>query len=60
MTRSTAATPAADVLAHVISTVAGADARPRADQIRAVDELVEHRRRVLTALLQEPEKPPPA
>ncbi len=47
MTRSTAATPAADVLAHVISTVAGADARPRADQIRAVDELVEHRRRVL-------------
>lgn len=47
MTGSTAVVPAADVLARVITTVAGPDARPRADQIHAVDELVEHRRRVL-------------
>ena len=47
MTGSTALVPAADVLARVISTVAGPDARPREDQIHAVDELVERHRRVL-------------
>ena len=36
MTGSTAVVPAADVLAQVISTVAGPEARPRDDQIRAV------------------------
>lgn len=38
---------AAEVLATVIRSMAGADARPRADQIRAVEELVDHRRHVL-------------
>ena len=47
MTGSTALVPAADVLARVITTVAGPDARPRADQTLAVEELVEQRRRVL-------------
>ena len=47
MTGSAALVPAADVLARVISTVAGPDARPREDQIHAVDELVERHRRVL-------------
>lgn len=47
MTGSTALAPAAEVLTRVIATVAGAEARPRADQIRAVEELVERRRRVL-------------
>jgi len=47
MTGSTAVAPAADVLARVIATVAGPEAHPREDQIRAVAELVEHRRRVL-------------
>ena len=42
-----AVTPAADVLARVIAAAAGPEARPRPDQVRAVDELVEHRRRVL-------------
>jgi ATP-dependent DNA helicase RecQ len=42
-----AVAPAADVLARVISTVAGPSAAPRDDQIRAVDELVERHRRVL-------------
>lgn len=44
---STAVVPAADVLARVIATVAGPQARPRADQTHAVEELVERRRRVL-------------
>ena len=35
------------MLAAVIIAAAGPEARPRPDQIRAVDELVEHRRRVL-------------
>ena len=47
----TVATPAAEVLAEVITRlvgpVAGSAARPRPDQARAVEELVEHRRRVL-------------
>lgn len=47
MTGSTALAPAAEVLTRVIATVAGAEARPRADQIRAVEKLVERRRRVL-------------
>ena len=34
-------------LARTIAAVAGPDARPREDQVRAVEELVEHRRRVL-------------
>src|SRR5215212_10118243 len=41
MSESTAA------LARTIAAVAGPDARPRADQVRAVEELVEHRSRVL-------------
>lgn len=47
MTGSTAVAPAADVLARVIATVAGPQARPRPDQTHAVEELVERRRRVL-------------
>ncbi|WP_420120282.1 RecQ family ATP-dependent DNA helicase [Nakamurella sp.] len=47
MSGSTAVIPAADVLARVIATVAGPQARPRADQTHAVEELVERRRRVL-------------
>ena len=38
---------AATVLARTIAALAGPDARPRADQVRAVEQLVEHRRRVL-------------
>jgi ATP-dependent DNA helicase RecQ len=34
-------------LARTIAAVAGPDARPREDQVRAVEELVEHRNRVL-------------
>jgi ATP-dependent DNA helicase RecQ len=34
-------------LARTIAAVAGPDARPREDQVRAVEELVEHRSRVL-------------
>jgi ATP-dependent DNA helicase RecQ len=37
----------AAALARTIAAVAGPDARPREDQVRAVEELVEHRRRVL-------------
>jgi len=37
----------AAALARTIAAVAGPDARPRADQVRAVEELVEHRSRVL-------------
>ena len=47
MSGSTAVVPAADVLARVITTVAGPEARPRPDQTHAVEELVERRRRVL-------------
>jgi ATP-dependent DNA helicase RecQ len=47
MSAATAVTPAAQVLSRVIAAAAGPDARPRPDQVRAVDELVEHRRRVL-------------
>ncbi|HET9560951.1 MAG TPA: DEAD/DEAH box helicase, partial [Propionibacteriaceae bacterium] len=38
---------AAAALARTIAAGAGPDARPREDQVRAVEELVEHRRRVL-------------
>ena len=38
---------AATVLARTIAALAGPDARPRGDQVRAVEQLVEHRRRVL-------------
>ncbi len=44
---ATASTTSAQVLGRVIASMAGPDARPRADQITAVEELVEHRRRVL-------------
>ncbi len=37
----------AAALARTIAAGAGLDARPREDQVRAVEELVEHRRRVL-------------
>src|SRR4249920_2320652 len=37
----------AAALARTIAAGAGPDARPREDQVRAVEELVEHRRRVL-------------
>jgi ATP-dependent DNA helicase RecQ len=37
----------AAALARTIAAVAGPDARPREDQVRAVEELVEHRNRVL-------------
>jgi ATP-dependent DNA helicase RecQ len=37
----------ATALVRTIAAVAGPDARPREDQVRAVEELVEHRRRVL-------------
>ena len=37
----------AAALARTIATGAGLEARPREDQLRAVEELVEHRRRVL-------------
>jgi ATP-dependent DNA helicase RecQ len=37
----------AAALVRTIAAVAGPDARPREDQVRAVEELVEHRRRVL-------------
>jgi ATP-dependent DNA helicase RecQ len=37
----------AAALARTIAAVAGPDARPREDQVRAVEELVEYRRRVL-------------
>jgi len=43
----TAESPSADVLTRVITSMAGPDARPREDQIRAVEELVERRRHVL-------------
>ncbi len=39
--------PTAAVLARVIASMAGPAATPRADQIAAVEELVDHRRRVL-------------
>jgi ATP-dependent DNA helicase RecQ len=38
---------AATVLSRTIAALAGPDARPRADQVRAVEQLVEQRRRVL-------------
>ncbi len=44
---STAPTRTAEQLAATIRAVAGPDAEPRPDQIRAVEELVDHRRRVL-------------
>ncbi|MCW2812291.1 MAG: putative ATP-dependent helicase [Friedmanniella sp.] len=49
MSTTAPATPldAAGHLAATISAMAGPDARPREDQIRAVQELVEHRRHVL-------------
>ena len=34
-------------LARTIAAGAGPDARPREDQVRAVEELVDHRNRVL-------------
>ena len=37
----------AAALARTVAAGAGPDARPREDQVRAVEELVEHRRRVL-------------
>lgn len=40
-------TSASDVLTRVIATMAGPDARPRPDQVTAVQELVERHRRVL-------------
>ena len=40
-------TPAATVLGRVITAMAGPDAKPREDQVRAVDELVERGRKVL-------------
>jgi ATP-dependent DNA helicase RecQ len=40
-------TGSAAVLDRVITTMAGPDATPRDDQVRAVEELVEHGRRVL-------------
>jgi ATP-dependent DNA helicase RecQ len=43
----TSAVTSAQVLERVIASMAGPDARPRADQIAAVEELVERRRRVL-------------
>ena len=39
----------AAALVRTIAAVAGPDARPREDQVRAVEELLEHRRRVLVA-----------
>jgi ATP-dependent DNA helicase RecQ len=47
MSASTGVSPAADVLARTITAVAGPTAKPRPDQVRAVEELVGHRRRVL-------------
>jgi ATP-dependent DNA helicase RecQ len=47
MSAATATGSAAEVLARVIATVAGPAAVPREDQVRAVEELVENRRRVL-------------
>ncbi len=47
MSAPVVANASAAVLARVITAMAGPDARPRADQVRAVEELVEHRRRVL-------------
>jgi ATP-dependent DNA helicase RecQ len=44
---SAATASAADVLARVIAAAAGPEARPRPDQVRAVEELVDNRRRVL-------------
>ncbi len=38
---------AAEAMQQTITAMAGADARPREDQLRAVTELVEHRRHVL-------------
>src|SRR5690242_1923391 len=46
-TASATDVPAAQVLARVIAAAAGPEARPRSDQVRAVEELVENRRRVL-------------
>ena len=46
MTATTRST-AAEVLTRVIAAMAGPDARPRADQVTAVEELVERHRRVL-------------
>src|SRR3954454_24183709 len=47
MSASAGVSPAADVLARTIAAVAGPDPRPRPDQVRAVDQLVRQRRRVL-------------
>ncbi|SDU80007.1 ATP-dependent DNA helicase RecQ [Microlunatus sagamiharensis] len=47
MTTDRTTSTAASVLERVIAAMAGPDARPRADQVRAVEELVEHHRRVL-------------
>ncbi len=47
MSAAVSSTGSAAVLARVIASMAGPDAAPRADQITAVEELVEHRRRVL-------------
>ncbi len=47
MPTAVSSTGSAAVLARVIASMAGPDAAPRADQITAVEELVEHRRRVL-------------
>src|SRR3954468_20508795 len=47
MTTSPKTSTAAEVLERVIAGMAGPDARPRADQVTAVEELVERHRRVL-------------
>ncbi|MFL6063425.1 MAG: RecQ family ATP-dependent DNA helicase [Friedmanniella sp.] len=47
MTQSPSVTPTADVLHRVITTMAGPLAVPREDQLTAVVELVDRRRRVL-------------
>ena len=47
MTTDRTTSTAASVLERVIAAMAGPDARPRADQVRAVEELVERHRRVL-------------
>jgi len=44
---STLALSGEDALRRVIAAMAGPEARPRDDQLRAVAELVDHRRRVL-------------
>src|SRR5690349_18764226 len=44
---STLALSSGDALRRTIAAMAGPDAAPREDQLRAVTELVDHRRRVL-------------